>query len=110
MTHRRAGGLPLGSRNAVLAERRRRVAELYSSGMSAEAIAPLVSVNPQTVLNDLKATGVPVRPHGPAPGSPRRRFTSDAIVSRRNRCVRLYEKGLPATEIAMVVGVSSTLV
>src|SRR5438105_684837 len=102
----RTGRVALGFRSEGLAERRQHVAELYSFGMSAEAIAPLVSVNPQTVLNDLKASGVPTRPHGPAPGKPRRHCTSDAVASRRTRCAQLYEQGLPATKIATLVGVS----
>jgi DNA-binding CsgD family transcriptional regulator len=97
-------------RQSELAERGDRVATLYATGMSAEAIASVVKTSPQTVLNDLKAGGIGRRPHGPRLGSARRRRPAETVGALRSQCVEMYKQGAATATIARNLGVSKTTV
>jgi hypothetical protein len=53
-------------------ERRKEVTELYSTGLSQQAVADKLGVSRQAVQMLLKRLGVPVRPRGGANGGGRR--------------------------------------
>lgn len=88
-------------------KRQGRIADLYGTGLSAEAVGRQVGVSGQTVLNDLKALGIRKRSFGPAKGTPRPHADAETIATRRAEVADLYVKGWSSADIGRALGIAA---
>jgi transposase len=90
-------------------ERRRRVSDLYASGLTAPQVGARLGVSEATVRLDLKALGVAIRPRGGGSHA-EARARETMIEQRRARVASLYNGGMTTREVARELEVSQATV
>ena len=91
------------TKSEKIAERREKVARLYSEGKSAKKIAEELGVSYATIYQDIRL----LREEGTLEKSTRKkRATIGRVAERRDRVARLYSEGKSVKEIVEELGVS----